>query len=204
MRRISFGAAFALALIANSRSAQESYPIAKAIQNEAFVRSGPDESFTPTTKLSAGAKVDILKPALKPDWYEIKPPHDSYSWINASKFKLINKNGFVDVAAGEFAEVRAGSRLTEKKPETVTAKLTAGTVIVVIDRPLTINGETWYPIMPHPSEVRYIHKSAFDANTTKVSVTKEIELQEEVARLRQRVDVLEKKLDQLEKRKKKK
>jgi hypothetical protein len=63
---------------------------------------------------------------------------------------------YVDCDPAKPVPVLPGSTLVNQEPNRESMKLTAGTVLVIVDRPMTVNGESWLPVQPHPSEVRYI------------------------------------------------
>ena len=57
-------------------------PFAGVVANdEALVRSGADEDYYPTMKLSRGAPLNVVREDF--GWYVIEPPTGSYSWVNA-------------------------------------------------------------------------------------------------------------------------
>jgi hypothetical protein len=56
--------------------------------------------------------------------------------------------------------------IVNQPPNRESMKLAPGTVVEVVERPLTIQGETWLPIRPHPNEVRYIPAEAVKGAAT--------------------------------------
>ena len=137
----------------------QSYPVEMAIvQKEVEVRSGPSKTFHPTSKLSQNDRVFVLRESKEaPGWLEIKPPIGSFSWVNAKNVKQVDtRHGFVECDPTRPVPILPGSTLINLEPNRESMKLTAGTVVVIVDRPLTVKEETWLPIQPHPSEVRYI------------------------------------------------
>ena len=122
------------------------------------MRSGPSKTLYPTSKLKQGEKVQVLREAPEAKgWLEIKPPPLSFSWINRKHVKMVTETaGFVDVEPSRPAPIRPGSRIIDTEPNREIMKLSGGTAIVVVDRPLTVNGETWLPILPQETEIRYI------------------------------------------------
>lgn len=206
MRPFSFLGVVALAILGDPLSAQDVFPVEKFIvAKEAIVRAGPSESFQPTSRLSAGDKVIVLsRDKAYPAWFAIMPPSDSFCWVNAAFVKAINeKVGVIDAGSEKGVEVLAGSRLDDKIPGVKAARLQLGTIVVFVDRPLKTMEGTWYPIMPQPTEVRYIHQSAIDPEAAKKTPTTERELREEVSRLTEQIKLLEKRLERLEGRTKK-
>lgn len=122
------------------------------------VRSGPSKNFYPTSRLVQNDKVLVLRESKEsPGWLEIKPPSGSFSWVNAKFVKQVDaRHGFVDCDPARPVSVLPGSSLVNQEPNRESMKLTAGTVVVIVAQPNTVNGETWLPIQPHPSEVRYL------------------------------------------------
>ncbi|MBI1829833.1 MAG: hypothetical protein HYR84_00115 [Planctomycetes bacterium] len=129
------------------------------------VRSGPSKNFYPTLKLMQNDKVLVLRESKEsPGWLEIKPPPGSFSWVNAKYVKQVDaRHGFVDCDPARPVSVLPGSSLVNQEPNRESMKLTAGTVVVIVAQPLAVNGETWLPIQPHPSEVRYLPAEAVKA-----------------------------------------
>ena len=129
---------------------------------EVEVRSGPSKKFYPTSKLALYDKVLVLRESKEaPGWLEIKPPKGSFSWINGKFVKQVDaRHGFVDCDPTRPVQILPGSKLVTQEPNRESMKLTTGTVVVVVDRPENVNGETWLPIEPHPSEVRYLPAEA--------------------------------------------
>lgn len=167
MRRDRVLAVLTISFLASPAFAQ-TYPAeAVILLPEVEVRSGPSKSFFATSKLPQNAKVMVLRESKEaPGWLEIKPPPHSFSWINAKNVKQIDAtHGFVDCDPARPAQILPGSRVVDQPPNREAMKLTAGTIVVVVDRPLTVQGETWLPIQPHPSEVRYIPADAVRPST---------------------------------------
>lgn len=195
-----------LSALVDSSRGQDSFPVEKrVVLKNAEVRAAPSESAQATSRLSAGDKVIVLKRvADNPSWLAIAPPAGSYSWVNGKALKVIDKvHGFIMYEADQPVDVFAGSRLDDRRPDSVAARLTRGTAVFIVDRPLTAKGETWFPIVPHPSEVRYIHQSAINAGAADSSSALEQEIREELSRLRERISALEARIEQFEKSKKK-
>jgi hypothetical protein len=123
--------------------------------------------------LKQGDKVVVLRQNKDPNWLEIKPPSDSFSWINAKYVKQMDAtHGYVECDPASPAPSLAGSKIVDSPPNTEIIKLTRGTQVVLIARPLVVQGETWLPILPHPSEVRYIPAESVSA--AKVVVAQQV------------------------------
>ncbi|MSU77032.1 MAG: SH3 domain-containing protein [Gemmataceae bacterium] len=137
----------------------QTYPAkAPVVLAEVEVRSGPTKNFYPTSKLYRNQEVIVLSESKEaPGWLEIVPPAGSFSWINSKYVKQIDgRLGYVEADAGRPIPVLPGSTLVNQEPNRESMKLTAGTCVVIVDRPLKIQNETWLPIQPHPSERRYL------------------------------------------------
>jgi hypothetical protein len=134
------------------------------LQSEVEVRSGPSKQFYPTSKLQRNDRVFVLRESKEaPGWLEVMPPTGSFSWISGRSVRFAKQGdrlGFVDADPTRPVSILPGSTLVNQAPNRESMKLTTGTIVVVVDRPLTINGDTWLPIQPHPSEVRYIPKDS--------------------------------------------
>lgn len=162
MSRIRLIAIFAATLCGAPAFAQQ---YATIQVQEVDVRSGPSKTFYATSKLKLGDKVEVMRESKEaPGWLEIRPPAQSFSWINAKNVKVIDQTrGYVDCDPARPAQILPGSRIVDQPPNRESMKLTPGTAIVIVDRPLTVQGDTWLPILPHPNEVRYIPSEAVNA-----------------------------------------
>ncbi len=152
----------------------QTYPAeAVILQNEVEVRSGPSKNFYPTTKLFRNDKVLVLRESKEaPGWVEIKPPTGSFSWISGKYVKQVDSRyAYVDCDPAKPVPILPGSTLVNQEPNRESMKLTAGTVLVIVDRPLTINGEVWLPIQPHPSETRFLPAESVRPAQTVTTVT---------------------------------
>jgi uncharacterized protein YgiM (DUF1202 family) len=148
------------------------YPAdAVILLNEVEVRSGPSKTFFPTSKLNRNDKVYVLRESKEaPGWLEIRPPTGSFSWINAKNARQVDqRTAYVEGEPSRPVSILPGSTLVNQEPNRVSMTLTAGTIVVIVDRPMNVGGETWLPIQPHPSEVRFIPAEA--VKTTPVIAT---------------------------------
>jgi hypothetical protein len=127
------------------------------------VRSGPSIAapFYPTNRLHQGNAVEVVKE--RPDgWVAIRPPRDSFSWINTRFLHHIvpNQDNWVVVREGVEVPVLIGSELNKQKPTVVGARVERGTQVRSIGRPKADEDGTWMPIEPPPGEVRYVRTEA--------------------------------------------
>ena len=134
---------------------------------EAEVRAGPSEQFYVTTKLRAGARVEVVGQSDKyPGWLAIKPPVGSFSWINGTfvhETPEDHKTGIVAAAAEEtLVPIYAGSSVIDKEPNVETDKVKRGFIITIIGSPNYSNGGRKVPILPTPRELRYIRANQVD------------------------------------------
>jgi hypothetical protein len=120
------------------------------------VRSGPSPRYYPTSKVSRGFVVKVVKaysPA--PGWLAILPPRGSFSWIDA-RF-ISQMDGHSGQVIAEDVPVLIGSSLTKDAPSVRLIKLRRGTQVVILGPPLVASDKSqWLPIEPHITEVRYI------------------------------------------------
>lgn len=144
----------------------QTYPAkAPVVLAEVEVRSGPTKNFYPTSKLYRNQEVIVLGESKEaPGWLEIVPPAGSFSWINSKYVKQVDgRLGYVEADAARPIPVLPGSTLVNQQPQRESMKLTAGTCVVIVDRPLKVENDTWLPIQPHPSERRYLPVEAVRA-----------------------------------------
>jgi len=118
------------------------------------VRSGPSNNFYATSKLHHGDVVTVVEE--KDGWLAIKPPapgRDSFSWIEAPAGQQQGRTFIVTVVQ---TRVRIGSSLVNQPPSVEGVTLTRGTQLYVIGPARSSPDGTWLPIVPAPTEVRYI------------------------------------------------
>jgi hypothetical protein len=118
--------------------------------------------FYATSKLYAGQPVTVVKQEDN-NWLQIMPPNpgqESFSWVNASQIELAGRSAIVKVPQ---ASLRAGSRLLDQEPTVERAKIMQGTQLTIIGKSEVGKDGTWVPVLPAPSEVRYIPADAVKA-----------------------------------------
>ncbi len=161
-----FSAVFCL--LAAAPAFAQSYA-AVILQKDVEVRSGPSKTFYPTSKLNQNDKVLVLREAKEaPGWLEIMPPPGSFSWVNSKFVKFAtpgDRLGVVDADLTRPVSFLPGSVLVNQEPNRESVKVMPGTIVELLERPLTVGGETWLPVKPHSSEVRYIPAEAVKAST---------------------------------------
>src|SRR5262245_46804528 len=155
-------------LLAVSAPAFAQYPAeAVILLKDVEVRSGPSKQFYATSQLKQNDKVLVLRESKEaPGWLEIMPPQGSFSWINAKNVKQMdNSQAFGNCDPTLPVQILPGSRLVDQAPNRESMKLTQGTIVVIVNRPLKVGDETWLPIQPHGNEVRYLPTDAVKATT---------------------------------------
>lgn len=171
MRFLPYSAALAGLLAATLQAPAQTptYPCEAAIlQPEVDVRSGPSKQFMVTSKLKQNDKVLVLRESKEqPGWLEIMPPQGSFSWINAKDVQQAGTppQAFVNGDPSHPVSIYAGSRIEDRPPDRESMKLTQGTIVALVNRPLKVGNDTWLPIQPHPNEVRYIPADAVRPST---------------------------------------
>jgi hypothetical protein len=164
MQRTSILIGLVSMLLVRSANADPTPYSATIVLPEVEVRSGPSMQFYATSKLRYGDTVRVR--AQESNWLAIDPPlpgPESFSWVNASEVDQVGQSVIVKV---EKADLRAGSRLRNEEPSVIRAKVPKGTQLTIIGKPETGRDGTWLPVLPAPSEVRYIPVEAVRAGAT--------------------------------------
>lgn len=116
--------------------------------NNVYVRSGPSDSYYPTTKLQKGSRVVVR--GVKFDYLKIEPPANSFSYVGKA---YVERRG--DGSTGRVttaANVRTGSELNSLKT-TVQTKLEAGTDVNILGEQ-----EEYFKIEPPPGAYLFVKK----------------------------------------------
>lgn len=116
--------------------------------NNVYVRSGPSDSYYPTTKLSKGTRVTVR--GTKFQYVKIEPPAGSFSYVGKAYVERRGDGGIGRVTTA--ANVRTGSELNPMKT-TVQTKLEPGT-----DVKIQGEQEEYYKIDPPPGAYLYVQK----------------------------------------------
>jgi hypothetical protein len=148
----------ALAL-APAAPAQPPPDIRYVTHDKAEVRCGPstDPQLYPTNVLSRGDAVEVVEQ--RPDgWLAIRPPRNSFSWINTRFLQHIvpNQPNWVVALERVRVPVLVGSEVNNSRPTVVGARVERGTQVRSIGPTQADEEGTWMPIEPPPGEVRYI------------------------------------------------
>ena len=151
-----------LAILLVSATSAHAESTSTIILPDVPVRSGPSPEFYATSKLYRGDQVRVrVMREEATGWQAIEPPPGSLSWIDSRLVELIGPSTAVVTAAE--AQIWVGSRLVNSKPTVWRTKVKRGTQITIIARAQQAADGLWLPILPVPSEVRYIPAEAIGA-----------------------------------------
>ena len=137
---------------------EESFPFAAIVlRDNTPVRSGPAEQYYPTDVLHRGQQVEIYRHD-SGDWYAIRPPRGSFSWVPAGCLQ-VSEDNLAEVMV-EGVAARVGSRLSED----CTAEqvhLRRGEYLQILGErkfvdPKSGAPETWLKVAPPSGEFRWI------------------------------------------------
>jgi uncharacterized protein YgiM (DUF1202 family) len=129
----------------------------------AQVRSGPGEKFYPTDTLDHGDTVEVYREE-PGGWLAIRPPENSFSWIEARHLKL--RDGALAEVAQDGIASRIGSRISDQR-NAAQVRLKKGEVVEIIEQP----SAGWYKIAPPAGEFRWIHATNVESNRAASSPT---------------------------------
>jgi hypothetical protein len=161
------GLLLALAVAARAEPVAGEATVTRAVE----ARSGPSDSYYATSRLQPGDRVQIVDEKQLPwlagklpptGWVAIKPPRDSFSWVNK---RFLTLSGSTAQVLGEVVPVRTGSTLYNGRPTTEWIKLQHGAQVIVVGKE-EVDAEDnslWVPIAPAPQEVRFIPADAVKA-----------------------------------------
>ena len=136
----------------------EAYPYtAQILQNNTPVRSGPTEKYYPTDMLHRGDPVEIYRHETG-DWYAIRPPKGSFSWVPATHLKVHEDN--LGEVLGHGAVAYVGSRLSDART-VKQIQLNKGEILEVVGEKEFVRqedgtAERWYKIRPPSGEFRWV------------------------------------------------
>ena len=139
----------------------DAYPYtAKVLRDQTPVRSGPTEKCYPTDHLARGEEIEIYRHETG-DWYAIRPPEGSFSWVSAAKLKLHDDNLAEVMVSGAVAYI--GSRLSDART-VQQIHLEKGETLEIVGEKEFIRqqdgaAERWYKILPPSGEFRWISGS---------------------------------------------
>ena len=125
------------------------------------VRSGPSDQYYATCILHAGDPVDVLDVENK-DWLKIKPPIDSFDWVNAADVD-VNADGKT-ATVKKATHLRRGSSLDPKKMNSNQLEdLAPGHVLALLGGPPQQEGrEVLIRVNPPITDCRYIPINAVE------------------------------------------
>jgi len=144
-------------LFAAERSQAEPYT-AFITADGVAVRSGPGIEFYPVLQLQTGDKVEIYYE--QGEWYAIRPPIGSFSWVSAQYVAF--GTGNIGTILAEGLASRIGSDDSDDC-DTVQIRLNKGESVLILERretPENPASPAWLKIAPPRGEFRWIHRSA--------------------------------------------
>lgn len=162
MRGMNWALVAAVGLSVGQAAHAQSYPAEMVVTAaQVYVRSGPTKEYFETALLRQGDRVIVLRESKdQPGWLAIKPPKGSFSWINAKHVKQVDpRTAYVELESGPVS-VMPGSAVVNKAPNVESVKVIPGSLLVIVDKAHTADGNTWLPIEPPPTEVRFIPADA--------------------------------------------
>ncbi len=133
------------------------------------VKSGPTTKYYVTNRLPYGARVLVVKKSEQDGWLAIKPPPDSFSWINEKDIKQLDANtGIVD---SDNATVRVGSIEDNRSPDAISPHVPRGEIVIIKEKARTTESGNWLKIMPCSVELRFIPHEAIESRDTRFAST---------------------------------
>ena len=130
------------------------------------VRSGPGIEFYPVLQLQTGDKVEVHYE--QGEWYAIRPPIGSFSWVSAKYVDFGSSN--VGTVLADGLASRIGS-CDSDDCDTVQIALKKGESVLILERretPENHASPVWLKIAPPSGEFRWIHRSALQLNIRQV------------------------------------
>ncbi len=171
------GALLALCLSLRAVGAEETFPYRATVADPAvLVRSGPGESYYPTSRLLQGEVVEVYRHDPN-GWCAIRPPEGEFSLISADCVKLVAGDDLAEVIEHE-APVWVGSHLAKPDPHCWQIHLQPGERAVVLGVRSAPAGDgqeaqLWYKIAPPAGEFRWIPRAALKPVGEEAQVTDE-------------------------------
>lgn len=155
--------AFEFSVITAAQAAAARFPYAAVVNAaDAQFRSGPGESYYPTSDAAPGQTVEVYHE--DGDWSAVRPPRGSHSWVAAKLLKLPSTLRLADNAdlaspvavdvAVENAPAYIGSNVAPDR-DAVAVRLHVGERVWVLSAEQA-DGNTWIKIAPPSGEFRWI------------------------------------------------
>lgn len=169
-----FPLAVAITLVAtNPTSAAEKFPFTAVIATiEASVRSGPSTDFYATEKLAKGSEVEVYRRDAS-DWYAIRPPNGSFSWVAAQHLEL-TEDPLLARVINVPVKTRIGSRFSDVH-DVEYISLRKGEVVEILGskklRSDDVPAERWFRISPPAGEFRWVHADDIKPKSSREPVT---------------------------------
>ncbi len=156
-------------LLACPSLAAESFPYKVQVAGrDVTMRSGPGERYYATGQVEKDGEVEVYQRHAE-GWLAIRPPEDSFSWIEASKLRMTDDPDVAKVV-GEQVVAWIGSKLDGIEDHNWQVKLSVGEPVQLMSkRSLAIfRGDPqrdFYQIAPPAGEFRWIHEREVSALT---------------------------------------
>jgi uncharacterized protein YgiM (DUF1202 family) len=171
--RLLFAASVVWSCLLNAAVSEEvTFPYkAYVTSSEVYVRSGPGKNYYPTSKLEAGAEVEVYRhdPG---GWYAIRPPEGNFTWLSG-RYLESAQDGLAKVTAEEVA-ARVGSQFSEIR-DVIQVRLHKGETVEVLDKKQFGSGPeagVWYKIAPPSGEFRWVFGKYVDPDFPKDGLRK--------------------------------
>jgi hypothetical protein len=139
-------------------TAVEDFPFtARIVHDKTPIRSGPSEDHYPTDLLHRGQQVEIYRHE-SGDWYAIRPPRGSFSWVPARHLQIHEDNLAEVMEQGAVSYI--GSRLSDRR-HAQQIHLRKGEMLEIVGEkvfrdPRSSSPETWYKVAPPSGEFRWV------------------------------------------------
>ena len=123
--------------------------------DDVYVRSGPGQSYYPTSKLKLGQAIEVYRhdPG---GWFAVRPPEGSFSWVSA-KYLQEGKDG-IAVVTGDRVVARVGSELSDIR-DVIQVRLDRGEEVEILETLDLESGngpQTWCKVAPVAGEFRWV------------------------------------------------
>ena len=124
--------------------------------DDVYVRSGPGESYYPTSKLHTGDKVEVYRhdPG---GWYAIRPVEGSLAWISG-RYLEVGEDGLGTIT-GDRVAARVGSEFSDIR-DVIQVRLHRGEAVELLGKKefgSQPGAGTWYKIAPPSGEFRWVN-----------------------------------------------
>src|SRR5688572_11470523 len=136
--------------------AEEQFPYTAYVNSDdVYIRSGPGQTYYPTSKLKLGEAVEVYRhdPG---GWYAIRPPEGSFCWV-ALRYLKLGKDS-IAVVNGDRVVARVGSSFSDVR-DVIQVRLERGEEVEVLQTKTleaAQGGEKWAKVGPVSGEFRWV------------------------------------------------